>query len=251
MTGRFDHAAEILHQQEFARLADATVPSLESLHFLNPRQLRARVADMLERLGYELLTSETARDLLVVKDGRKYVVAFAVTTDPLPTQTNHLTRLHQSIIAANAASGFYVTTRGFSRDAEAYAATAPIKLVDGPKLVASTKRSMEGMPVPDSYKVMCRECGDIVAHRLDKAEAISCSSGHAVAPTIARASLAVRTQPGGSMSRTYQPPRVYTRREMNAHNTKYIARKTKQRKPSEPKVSAADYDAGPDPFAAD
>jgi hypothetical protein len=61
MTGRFDHDAEILHQQEFARLADATVPSLESLRFLNPRQLRARVAAMLERLGYELLTPETAR----------------------------------------------------------------------------------------------------------------------------------------------------------------------------------------------
>jgi hypothetical protein len=38
---------------------------------------------------------------------------------------------------------------------------------------------------------------------------------------------------------------------MNAHNTKYLARKKKQRKPSEPKVPAADYDAGPDPFAAD
>ena len=70
----------------------------------------------------------------------------------MPTQANHLTRLHQAIIATNAAGGFYVTTRGFSRDAEAYAKTAPIKLVDGPQLVASIKRSMEGMPAPESYK---------------------------------------------------------------------------------------------------
>ena len=56
-------AAE-LRQQEFSRLSAATVPTLESLRFLNPRQFRARVAGMLERLGYELLTPETASDLL-------------------------------------------------------------------------------------------------------------------------------------------------------------------------------------------
>jgi Restriction endonuclease len=251
MTGRYDHDAEILRQQEFSRLSADTVPTLESLRFLNPTQLRARVADMLERLGYELVTPETAKDLLVIKGGEKHVVAFAATTDPLPTQANHLTELHRAIIAKTAAGGFFVTTRGFSRDAEAYAKTAPIKLVDGPKLVASIKRSMEGMPAPESYKAMCRECGDIVAHRLDKAEAITCRSGHAVAPTIARASLSVRTQPGGSTSRTYEPPRVYTRREMNAHNTKYIARKKKERKQIEPKAPAADYDVGPDPFGTD
>ena len=60
MTGRFDHDAEVLRQQEFARLAAATVPTLATLRFLNPTQLRARVAGMLERLGYELLTPETA-----------------------------------------------------------------------------------------------------------------------------------------------------------------------------------------------
>ena len=126
---------------------------------------------MLERLGYELVTPETAADLLAIKDGKKYLVAFASTLDSLPVQANHLTRLHSAIVSNNAAAGFYVTTRGFSRDAEAYAATAPIKLVDGPKLVASIKRSMEGMPTLDSYRAMCRQCGEIVTHRLDRAEA--------------------------------------------------------------------------------
>jgi hypothetical protein len=162
VTSRYDHAAEVLRQQEFSRLSADTVPTLESLRFLNPTQLRARVADMLERLGYELLTPETARDMQATKEGRKYVVTFASTMDPLPTQANHLTRLHQAINATNAAGGFYVTTRGFSRDAEAYAATAPIRLVNGPKLVASIKRSMESTPAPDSYKAMCRQCGEIV-----------------------------------------------------------------------------------------
>ena len=156
---------------------------------------------MLECLGYELLTPETAKDLHAIKDGNKYVVAFASTLDQLPTQANHLTRLHRAIIAANAAGGFYVTTRGFSRDAEAYAKTAPIKLVDGPKLVASITRSMEGMPAPDSYKAMCRQCGDIVTLRLDRAEAIPCTNGHPVAPTIA-ARLSCRS---GAAGRIDQP----------------------------------------------
>ena len=189
--------------------------------------------------------------MLAIKDGEKYVVAFASTSDPAPTQANHLTELHRAVIATNAVNGFYVTTRGFSRDAEAYAKTAPIKLVDGPKLVASIKRSMEGLPAPDSYKAMCRQCGAIVTHRLDQKEAIPCKSGHPVAPTIARAALNVGARPGGSTSRTYEPPCPYTRREINAHNAKYIARKKKEWKPAAAKDPAPDYDAGPDPFRAE
>jgi len=115
---------------------------LATLRFLYPTQLRARVAGMLERLGYD--------DLLATKSGEKCVVAFASTSDPLPTQANHLTELHRAVIARNAVRGFYVTTRGFSRDAEAYAKTAPLKMVDGPQLVSSIKRSMQGLPAPDS-----------------------------------------------------------------------------------------------------
>jgi hypothetical protein len=243
----FTAAAAELRQQEIARLSAATVPTLESLRFLNPRQLRASVAGMLQRLDYELLTPETAADLLAIKDGQKYVIAFAPTLDPLPTQANHLTRLHSIVIGNNAVAGFFITTRGFSRDAEAYAATAPLKLVDGPKLVASIKRSMAAVPKPDSYKAMCHQCGEIVTHRLGCTEAVQCRNGHSVAPTIASAALAVRTQEGGSTSRTYQPPRRYTRREVNAHNAKYIARMKRKRTPKEP---APDYDAAPDPFAA-
>jgi hypothetical protein len=250
MSGRFDHDAEFLRQEEFERLAAATVPTLESLRFLNPTQLRARVAGMLDRRGYQLLTPETANNLLAIKDGEKCVVAFATTSDAAPTQANHMIELHRLVIDTNAAKGFYVTTRGFSRDAEAYAKTAPLNMVDGPKLVASIKRSMEGIQTPESYKTMCRQCGEIVTHRLNRTEAIACKSGHPVAPTIARAALDVGARPGGSTSRTYEPPRHYTRREVNAHNAKYAAR-MKKRKPAGPKESAPDYDAGPDPFRAE
>ena len=51
----------------------------------------------------------------------------------------------------------------------------------------------------------------------------------------------LRDRPGGSTSRTYEPPRTYTRREVNAHNAKYAARKKKERKPAAPKEPAPDY----------
>src|ERR1700733_2611562 len=42
MTGRFDHDAEVLRQQEFARLASATVPTLATLRSFQPTPPRAR-----------------------------------------------------------------------------------------------------------------------------------------------------------------------------------------------------------------
>jgi hypothetical protein len=230
VTGGFDRAAEQLRQLEFTRLALATAPTIDGLRALTSKHLRSRVATMLENLGYELLTPETAADIVTVKDGKKYLVAFASTTDIAPTQINHLTRLHSAVVEANAAAGFFITTRGFTRDAEAYAATAPLKLVDGPKLIASIRRGMEGTAAPNSYKAVCRQCGEIVQHQLDRAEAIACSNAHTVPPTIAKAALAVRRQEDGSTSRTYTQPRRYTRREVNAHNGRYIA-KMKRRKP--------------------
>jgi hypothetical protein len=224
---------------------------LEGLRLFTARELRASVARMLEQLGYELLTADTAADLLATKDGNKYVVAFASTTDQSATRPNDLTRLHAAVIKANAAAGFYITPRGFTRDAEAYAATAPLKLVDGPQLIASLARTMPAESAPATYKAMCRQCGEIVTHSLDQAEAIPCRNGHPVAPTIARAALAIRRQEGGSTSRSYTPPRVYTRREVNAHNTKYI-NKMKKRKPrpaAEP--SAPEPEPAPDPFLSD
>jgi hypothetical protein len=241
-------AADELQQREFTRLAAAVAPSLEALRSLSGRQLRAHVATMLDRLGYELLTPETAADVVAAKDGKKYLVAFAADLDLAPTHTNHLTRLHGAVIAANAAGGFFITPRAFTRDAEAYAATAPLKLVDGPKLAASIKRSMEGIAVPDTYQAMCRICGEKVIHRLDQREAIQCGNGHPVAPTIAKAVLAGRHQ-DGSTSATYTAPRPYTRREVYAHNSKYIARmrKRKRAQPSEP----AAPEIAPDPLASD
>jgi hypothetical protein len=72
---------------------------------------------MLERLGYELLIFETAAELLIMKDGNKSVAAFPPANDFAPIPVCHLMRLHSAVIAAGGATGFYITPRGFTRDA--------------------------------------------------------------------------------------------------------------------------------------
>ena len=86
------------------------------------------------------------------------------------------------------------------------------------------------MLLPQIYKAMCRQCGDIVQHPLDNDEAKRCGNGHFVAPTIARAGLAkprsaisVKTDTGPKPA-----PRPLSRREIKAHNYKYRARMMKQ-----------------------
>jgi restriction endonuclease Mrr len=185
----FERAAAALREREFARLADVVPPTLEALRSLTPGAFRTAVALMLERLGYAVITDPGASDLVITRDGRKYIVACAQPSDIGPTQTRGLARLHTAVINATADSGFYVTTRAFTPDAQEYAATAPIKLVDGKQLAASMKRSREDITLPETYQAMCRQCGDIIEHRLDRADVLQCANGHPIAATIALAAL--------------------------------------------------------------
>jgi hypothetical protein len=68
----FAFAAGELRRQETARLA---VPCRRH-ETQGVDRRRRRFARMLERLGYELLTFETAAELLIMKDGNKSVAAF-------------------------------------------------------------------------------------------------------------------------------------------------------------------------------
>jgi hypothetical protein len=219
----FIAAAEELRESEYSRLAGTVAPTVEKLRSLTSAQFRARVVTMLEHFGHELATTENAAVLVMTKGGHKFVVSLAAPTNLAPTALRDLTRLHSAVIAASATSGFFITARGFTPEAEAYAATAPLKLVDGEKLVASINRGMDSTTMPNGYRVMCRQCGDIVKHTLDRAEAVPCRNGHPVAPTIARATL-VPVQAEGAAT-TYTPPRQFSRYEVRAHNAKYQAKR--------------------------
>ncbi|WP_158920900.1 restriction endonuclease [Acidisphaera sp. S103] len=215
--------ADELRQREFSRLASFVVPTLEALRSLTPRPFRVEVAHMMERLGYEVITGEDAAYLVTLKTGAKHLVACGSPATFEPTPLRDLARLHDAVIAANAVSGFFVTARRFTPEAEAYAATAPLKLVDGKTLVASMQRSREGMIMPETYAAMCRQCGEIVKHRLDCAEAIPCTEGHPVPPTIALAALIAPKRSDGSGGDD-AAPKQSSRFEVRQHNAKFQAR---------------------------
>lgn len=229
----FARAAAELRRREFARLSDTVPPRPEVLRSLTAGAFRAEVAVMLERLGYEIVTDASAADFIATKDGRKHVIACANPTEAAPTGTPALTRLHDAIVAANADAGFFITARTFTPAARNYVKATPIRLVDGAKLAASMQRSRADAVLPETYDAMCRQCGEVVQHRLDAGDARPCSSGHPVAPTIARAALVPEPGGEGAMTETPVGPapksrqknlRATARSKARAHNRKARAR---------------------------
>src|SRR5271170_5003001 len=228
----FAAAADELRQQEIARLTDALVPRLETLRSMTAPAFRSTVAAMLERFGHAIITDPSAPELVTTKAGRKFITACATPAELMPTGTRDLARLHDAVIAANAERGFFITARSFTDAAEQYAESAPLDLIDGKRLVKALNQSRKHVLLPQTYKAMCQQCGGIVQHRLDREqdEARPCGSGHAVAPTIARAMLIPPRPAAHGKDNTAPEPaqRPYSRREIRAHNYKYEARMMKK-----------------------
>jgi Restriction endonuclease len=175
--GKFTLAAHQLWQREFARLSHLVTPRIEALRSLTLSAFRNEIALMMERLGHTIIT--TSPELVTTKGGRKFVTHCANPLDAAPTKSPAIARLHAAVVRANAAGGIYVTPHSFTPDAEHYAATMPIiSLVDGEVLNRSMQRSLRGVALPQTYRAMCCECGDIVQHRLDDAKALPCSNDH-------------------------------------------------------------------------
>jgi hypothetical protein len=227
MTADIASAADELHRQEFARLADTVTPRPEQLRSMLASALRDEIARMFERLGHDIITRPDAAELVTVKGARKFIVICANPADPMPAGSAALRRLRDRVVAAGAERGFYVSVRGFTADARHFAETAPVQLIDSAQLIRAMNRSHKGMALPQTYKAMCRQCGDIVQHRLSSDEARRCGNGHYVAPTIARDDVVKPRQPPGPGGKTTGPspaPRPLSRREIRAHNYKYEAR---------------------------
>jgi hypothetical protein len=222
MNDRFETAAAELRRQELDRLRDFVPPTLTTLRSSTTGALRNAVALMLERLGYEVLTPPSASNLAVTKDGRKFIVA-CMSPAEAPTQSVAIARLHDAVIAAGAESGFCISTRDFTQQAKDYAATAHVRLVDGDQLAASMLRSTGGAVMPETYKAMCCQCGDVVRHKLGGTEALPCKSGHRVAPTIARAALVPPPQKPASHVKpdsARRRPAMSARAKMHAHSSR-------------------------------
>jgi hypothetical protein len=123
----------------------------------------------------------------------------------------------------------YVTPRSFTPDAEHYAASMPmISLVDVELLNRSMQRSLRGVALPQTYRAMCCQCGEIVQQRLDRGHAIACGNGHLVPATIARDSLVKPRQPTPTRNRS--TPKLIKFRNM--HPKAQIRRRMRDSRPA-------------------
>lgn len=139
-------AADELHRQEIARLKDFVAPSLKSLRGMTPADIRAVIGVMLQSFGHKLITDPSMSELLVTgRNDQKFLIACATPTNPAPTKLTALCEFHSRIIAANTVKGFYITPRRFAREAEQFAASAGMKLFDGPR--NSSSRSSAARPI--------------------------------------------------------------------------------------------------------
>ena len=163
----FDADADELYRREYAFLRAMVTPRPEQLRSLTIGELRIENALMWERLGHTLATGPDAAELVTIKGERKFITVCANPADLIPTGSPALRRLRDRVVSASAERGFYVSVRGFTADAQHFAANAPVQLIDGPDFIRALHRSRKGMALPQTYKAMCRQCGDIVQHRLD------------------------------------------------------------------------------------
>jgi Restriction endonuclease len=221
--------ADELHRQELARLAAVLTPRPEQFRSMNIAAVREQSAGMWQRLDHDIITTPDAAELVTVKGERKFITICGNPNDPAPAGSAALRRLRDRIVAASAYRGFYISVRGFTAEALQYAETAPVQLLDCQQFIQALQRSRKGMVLAQTYKAMCRQCGDIVQHRLSSDEAKRCGSGHLVAPTIARGDLIKpRSQPGASQPGAAPALGPLTRREIRAHNHKVRARAMRQ-----------------------
>jgi hypothetical protein len=224
----FAAQADELHRQELARIAETVTPRPEALRSMTTDALREQIARMWDRLGHTVVTTPNAPEIVTIKGARKFITLCANPAEPMPTGSAALIRLRDRVIASNAELGFFVSVRGFSGQAQHFAETAPVQLIDGPAFVRAMHRTRKGMSLPPTYKAMCRQCGDIVQHRLASDQAKRCANGHFVAPTIACADVVKPRQqpaPGQNVTPEYRP---LSRHEIRAHNYRYAARMRKK-----------------------
>jgi restriction endonuclease Mrr len=94
---------------------------------------------MFERLGYKVkqtpYVNDHGRDAILTKDGKKFLMECKRYGKDTTSGRPDLQKFHSAIVTDGGVSGFFVTTGAFTKDAIEFAATVPIELIDGAKLV--------------------------------------------------------------------------------------------------------------------
>jgi restriction endonuclease Mrr len=137
---RADEIASTARQvrgHETARLRELIVPSLDELRSLTPQRFEDQVAQMFERLGYDVeqtpYSNDHGRDAILIKYGEKFLVECKRYGESHQSGRPDLQKFHSAIVSDKAKKGFFVTSGGFSSEARAFAATVPIDMIDGQK----------------------------------------------------------------------------------------------------------------------
>lgn len=180
--------ADRLREREWQRLASSLVPSLDELRGLTWQQFEDEIARMFERMGYSVeqtpYTNDGGRDAILIKDGVKYLLECKKYADGGQSGRPDLQKFHSAIITDKAKSGFFVSAGAFTKEAVEWAATMPMELIDGQKLVRLMFHSKPAASDDDNYQSACRTCGKIVIHRLRAPNDVTCSEGHVVQPSL-------------------------------------------------------------------
>jgi restriction system protein len=123
-------------QQQQARRADLKLAQLDNL---TPEGFEEFVAELFEALGFAVErnggSGDEGADLLVVRGGQRGVVQCKYHKGRGVIGSPELQKFLGTIHHTASHKGFFVTTRAFSLAAERFAATHPIELIDGPRLV--------------------------------------------------------------------------------------------------------------------
>jgi hypothetical protein len=187
---RLAAAADILKSSERVRLVKSLTWTIEELRSLTWQEFETEIAQMFERLGYSVeqtpLVNDHGRDAILRKAGNKYLVQCKKYAERNVSGRPDLQGFYGAIIADGAASGYFVTTGRFSKEAREFAAAVHgrIELVDPDTLRRMMFDSTPHAADNDSYHSMCRECGDVVFHRLRMPRSVNCGNGHEVRPTL-------------------------------------------------------------------
>ena len=185
---RIDAAADSLRKSELQRLAKSLIPCIQELRLLSPQRFEDEVAQMFERLGYQVkqtpYTKDGGRDAILTKHGKTYLVECKRYAEGGLSGRRDLQILHSAMMTDGAISGFFVTAGRFTQDAIKFAATVPIELIDQDALVRMMFDSKPAADDDDAYCSMCRQCEDVVSHRLRAPQSVTCRNRHDVEPSL-------------------------------------------------------------------
>jgi restriction system protein len=177
--------ANQLRREELARIATLRAHELDFLLTLTPEDFEGIVAKMYRQMGFSVqqtpMSNDFGRDLILQRGGRTTFVECKRYAKDKPIGRPALQRFYAAIMTLKADSGIVVTTSRFTATAIEFARENHIQLIDGQQLASLMARAFPSGPDANQYRVMCRECRDIVTFDLrGSGQESKCRNGHLV-----------------------------------------------------------------------